>query len=59
MYFYGLSTLKHYRGKGACTHLIQFAVDYAKSLGFDYVYARTDLINSNSELFEFQQQIFD
>lgn len=49
LYFYGLSTLKHYRGKGACTHLIQFAVDYAKSLGFDYVYARTDLINSNSE----------
>lgn len=49
LYFYGLSTLKYYRGKGACTHLIQFAIDYAKSLGFDYVYARTDLINSNSE----------
>lgn len=49
IYFYGLSTLKEFRGQGACHELIKFAISYAKSLEFDYVYARTDLINSNSE----------
>lgn len=49
MYFYGLSTLKSYRGKGACTALVNYSIDYAKSMGIDYVYARTDLIGSNSE----------
>ena len=49
IYFYGLSTLKEFRGQGACRELIHFAISYAKSLGFDYVYARTDLVNSNSE----------
>lgn len=49
LYFYGLSTLKHYRGKGACGHLIEFAIEYAKNIGLDYVYARTDLNGSKSE----------
>lgn len=49
LYFYGLSTIPKYRGRGACRSLIQFAIEYAKSNGFDYVYARTDLVNSNSE----------
>lgn len=49
LYFYGLSTLKYYRGRGACGHLIRFAIQYAKNIGFDYVYARTDLIGSKSE----------
>lgn len=49
IYFYGLSTLSGYRGHGACSELIKFAIDYAKYNDFDLVYARTDLINSNSE----------
>lgn len=49
LYFYGLSTLKEYRGKGACRELIKFAIQYAYYNHFDLVYARTDLINSNSE----------
>lgn len=49
IYFYGLSTLKEYRGQGACKELIKFAIEYAKYNGFDLVYARTDLTNSNSE----------
>ena len=55
LYFYGLSTVPEYRGKGACTRLIHYAINfakgnnYAKANSFDYVYARTDLINSNSE----------
>ncbi len=49
IYFYGLSTLKAYRGHGACKELIKFAIEFAKFNGFDYVYARTDLVNSNSE----------
>ena len=36
LYFYGLSTLKHYRGKGACTHLIQFAVDLNHEVHIQY-----------------------
>lgn len=49
MYFYGLSTLPKYRGKGAGTSLIKFSIDYAYHNNFDLVYARTDLIGSNSE----------
>lgn len=49
LYFYGLSTVQSFRGKGACRNLIKFAIEYAKANGFDLVYARTDLINSNSE----------
>lgn len=49
LYFYGLSTVPEYRGKGACRTLIHYAIDFAKANNFDYVYARTDLINSNSE----------
>ncbi len=49
LYFYGLSTIHEYRGKGACRTLIKYAINYAKANGFDYVYARTDLVNSNSE----------
>ena len=49
IYFYGLSTLKAYRGKGACRELIKFVIDFAKHNDFDLVYARTDLVNSNSE----------
>lgn len=49
IYFYGLSTLKEHRGQGACKELIKFAIEYAKYNGFDLVYARTDLTNSNSE----------
>lgn len=49
LYFYGLSTLKEHRGKGACRELIKFAIQYAYYNHFDLVYARTDLINSNSE----------
>ncbi len=49
LYFYGLSTLKEHRGKGACRELIKFAIQYAYFNHFDLVYARTDLIDSNSE----------
>ena len=49
LYFYGLSTVHEYRGKGACRTLIDFAIQYAYYNNFDLVYARTDLINSNSE----------
>lgn len=49
LYFYGLSTIPSYRGKGACRELIKFAIEYAKYNNFDLVYARTDLTNSNSE----------
>lgn len=49
LYFYGLSTIKEYRGRGACGELIKFAIDYAYYNDFDLVYARTDLINSKSE----------
>ena len=49
IYFYGLSTLPEYRGKGACRTLIDFAIKYAYYNNFDFVYARTDLTNSNSE----------
>lgn len=49
IYFYGLSTLKKYRGQGACKELINFAIEFAKYNDFDIVYARTDLTNSNSE----------
>ena len=49
LYFYGLSTLKEYRGKGACSELVSFAIEYAYYNNFDLVYARTDLTNSNSE----------
>lgn len=49
IYFYGLSTLKEYRGQGACKALIDFAIEYATYNDFDLVYARTDLTNSNSE----------
>lgn len=49
IYFYGLSTLPYYRGKGACRTLIKYAVAYAKANNFDYVYARTDLVDSMSE----------
>lgn len=49
IYFYGLSTLKQFRGQGACKELINFAIEFAQSNGFDLVYARTDLTNSNSE----------
>lgn len=49
LYFYGLSTLKEHRGKGACRELIKFAINYAYYNHFDLVYARTDLVNSNSE----------
>ena len=49
LYFYGLSTIPNYRGKGACRALIDFAIKYAYFNGFDLVYARTDLTNSNSE----------
>ena len=43
IYFYGLSTIPSYRGKGACKNLINFVIEY------DLVYARTDLIDSKSE----------
>lgn len=49
LYFYGLSTVKEYRGKGACRTLIDYSLEFAKYNNFDYVYARTDLVNSNSE----------
>ena len=49
LYFYGLSTLPEYRGKGACHVLVNYAIQFAKENGFDFVYARTDLTNSNSE----------
>lgn len=49
LYFYGLSTLKEHRGKGACRTLIDYSIKFAKENKFDYVYARTDLVNSNSE----------
>lgn len=49
LYFYGLSTLTEYRGKGACSTLVKYSIDFAKYNGFDIVYARTDLKNSNSE----------
>lgn len=49
VYFYGLSTLKNFRGKGACSKLVSFAIEYAYYNDFDLVYARTDLIGSNSE----------
>lgn len=49
LYFYGLSTLKEYRGQGACKELIKFAIEFAQYNEFDLVYARTDLTNSNSE----------
>lgn len=49
IYFYGLSTLHEYRGKGACRTLVNFAIDYAYFNNFDMVFARTDLVNSNSE----------
>ena len=49
LYFYGLSTVPEFRGKGACRSLINYAIDFAKYNGFDLVYARTDLVDSNSE----------
>lgn len=49
IYFYGLSTVKSFRGKGACSELVSFAIEYAYYNNFDFVYARTDLIGSNSE----------
>ena len=49
LYFYGLSTLKEYRGKCACSELVSFAIEYTYYNNFDLVYARTDLTNSNSE----------
>lgn len=49
IYFYGLSTVKEYRGKGACSALVTFAIEYAYYNDFDFVYARTDLVGSNSE----------
>lgn len=49
LYFYGLSTLKRHRGKGACSALVNFAMEFAKYNGFDLVYARTDLVGSKSE----------
>lgn len=49
LYFYGLSTAHHFRGNGACTALVNFAIEFAYFNEFDFVYARTDLVNSNSE----------
>lgn len=49
LYFYGLSTIPEYRGNGACRSLINYAIDFAYYNNFDFVYARTDLIDSNSE----------
>lgn len=49
LYFYGLSTIPEYRHHGACKALINFAILFAKYNDFDFVYARTDLRNSNSE----------
>lgn len=49
LYFYGLSTIPNFRGKGACNALVKYALAFAFYNGFDFVYARTDLINSNSE----------
>ncbi len=49
LYFYGLSTLPEYRGKGACHVLVNYAIQFAKENGFDFVYARTDLKDSMSE----------
>lgn len=49
LYFYGLSTIPAFRGNRACSTLVDYAIDFAKHNGFDYVYARTDLRNSNSE----------
>lgn len=49
LYFYGLSTIPSFRGNGACRSLINFAIEFAKANDFDLVYARTDLVNSNSE----------
>lgn len=49
LYFYGLSTIPSYRGKGACGILINYALQFAYYNDFDLVYARTDLVNSNSE----------
>lgn len=49
LYFYGLSTVPEYRGKGACSALVEYSLDFAKYNNFDMVYARTDLTNSNSE----------
>ena len=49
LYFYGLSTVPQYRGKGACSALVKYSIDFAKYNGFDIVYARTDLKGSNSE----------
>ena len=49
IYFYGLSTLHSYRGKGACSTLVSFVKEYAIYNCFDFIYARTDLVGSNSE----------
>ncbi len=49
IYFYGLSTLHSYRNKGACSALVNFVKEYAIYNNFDFIYARTDLIGSNSE----------
>jgi RimJ/RimL family protein N-acetyltransferase len=49
LYFYGLSTIPEYRGRGACGELIKFAIEYAFYNNFDLVYARTDLVGSKSE----------
>ena len=49
LYFYGLSTVPTFRGNGACSELVNFAIKYAMFNNFDLVYARTDLKNSNSE----------
>lgn len=49
LYFYGLSTLPKYRGKGACHVLVNYAIQFAKENGFDFVFARTDLKDSMSE----------
>lgn len=35
LYFYGLSTLKEYREKSACSELVSFAIEYTYYNNFD------------------------
>ena len=49
MHIFMVYLLRSFRGKGACSELVSFAIEYAYYNGFDFVYARTDLTNSNSE----------
>lgn len=49
LYIYGLATKKEYRGKGACSNLVETVINMSKDLNFDYIYMRISAVGSMSE----------